>query len=376
MALGVILLQLFVVHTTSAQCAFSNLNAQYCVDQPAFSLTGGTNYFGPGVSGSTFNPASAGVGTHTLITTDGNASGYFVSTSGTFAPLSGSGTALALGNDDEVTGVPIGFTFNFFGLNYSQVRVGDNGIVGFSSSVATSSNLLLPDPTAPNNIIAASWDDMIPDGSSTIEYFTTGSAPFRKFIVNYTNLKFSGNADRITVQVQLHETTNIVELHSTGITAGVDEKTQGIQNGSGSIAYFAPGRNFTNFTATNDFVQFRPQCLDIRTVTINALPQDKTVTPVLPTTVCSGQTVTLTVVSSQSGINYEILDQSGTVVSGIVVGTGGDLNITSSALSTSVTSLRIRATNASTTCSRLLDGADAVVVNAIPSFTSTLTPAA
>ncbi|MFN8692776.1 MAG: hypothetical protein ACK5XL_22555, partial [Cyclobacteriaceae bacterium] len=80
-------------------------------------------------------------------------------------------------------------------------------------------------------------------------------------------------------------------------------------------------------------------------ITINALPQDRTVTPVLPTTVCSGQTVTLTVVSSQSGINYEILDQSSNVVSGIVVGTGGNVNITSNALSTSVTSLRVRATN-------------------------------
>ncbi|MBL7859819.1 MAG: autotransporter-associated beta strand repeat-containing protein, partial [Cyclobacteriaceae bacterium] len=44
-------------------------------------------------------------------------------------------------------------------------------------------------------------------------------------------------------------------------------------------------------------------------VTINALPDDKTVAPTSATTVCDGGTVTLQITGSQSGINYELVDQ-------------------------------------------------------------------
>ncbi|MBL7854040.1 MAG: hypothetical protein JNL17_06570, partial [Cyclobacteriaceae bacterium] len=378
LALAVVLLQFSAVNLVSAQCSFTNLNAQYCVDQPAFTLTGGTNYYGPGVSGSTFDPAAAGVGTHTLITTDGNAAGYSVNTSGVYAPVAGSGTALALGDDTEVTGIPIGFTFNFFGLNFTQVRVGDNGIIGFSAvqAVTSPTNQTLPDPTNPDNIIAASWDDMIPDGSSTIEYFTTGSAPFRKFIVNYTNLKFFSNANRITVQVQLHETTNIIELHSTSITAGGDEKTQGIENGNGSIAHFVAGRNFNNFTAANDFVQFRPQCLDIRTVTINPLPNAALAVAPASTSICPSQTVNVTITGDQAGVEYQLQNSIGSIpLSGFFPGDGvGNLVITSNSIA-ATTTVKVYARNIATGCDVDLAATSLVTVVAPPGTPSIVSPA-
>src|SRR6187551_1592930 len=72
----------------AAQCSLSDLNSTYCVDAANVNLVNGTNYYGTGISGSTFSPATAGVGTHQIVTTNGSATSYFVSTSGTFAPLS------------------------------------------------------------------------------------------------------------------------------------------------------------------------------------------------------------------------------------------------------------------------------------------------
>ncbi|MDZ7608268.1 MAG: hypothetical protein U5K79_22410 [Cyclobacteriaceae bacterium] len=63
---------IFLSINSYAQCAFTNLNASYCVTDPDFTLTGGTSYFGTGVSGTTFSPSIAGVGTHQIVTTDGD----------------------------------------------------------------------------------------------------------------------------------------------------------------------------------------------------------------------------------------------------------------------------------------------------------------
>src|SRR5687767_14984712 len=81
------------------QCAFTNLNSTYCVDDASFTLTGGTNYYGAGVSGTTFNPANAGAGIHQVVTTDGTTATYTVNTTGTFSPVTGSGNLVALSDD-------------------------------------------------------------------------------------------------------------------------------------------------------------------------------------------------------------------------------------------------------------------------------------
>lgn len=60
--------QSVTVHPLPA-LSISNLNSEYCVDATAVSLSGsptGGTFSGPGISGNTFNPASAGVGTHSI----------------------------------------------------------------------------------------------------------------------------------------------------------------------------------------------------------------------------------------------------------------------------------------------------------------------
>lgn len=63
---------------------FSGLNSSYCQADPPTTLvpiTIGGTFFGPGVSGNTFNPANAGIGTHTISYTVAAMQGAAVATS-------------------------------------------------------------------------------------------------------------------------------------------------------------------------------------------------------------------------------------------------------------------------------------------------------
>jgi hypothetical protein len=172
----------------SGQCAITNLNASYCADEPSFTLTGTANFYGPGVTGTTFDPAAAGAGTHQIVGTSGVANTYTVSTVGTYAPISGTGTSVALTNDEITADLPIGFTFNFFGTNRTVFRIVSNGYIRFTGTNVSSTAQTIPDVGAPNDLVALAWEDLNPGGGGTIQYFTTGTTPYRKLIVNFTNI--------------------------------------------------------------------------------------------------------------------------------------------------------------------------------------------
>jgi len=154
--LGSFICSFLLAATTSfGQCSVTNLNPSYCVDDPSFTLTGGTNYYINNVNTSTFNPATLGAGTHRVVTTNGLANAYNVSTSGTFSPAAPvSPTNHTLGDNVETAPINIGFTFNFFGANYTQLRIGSNGVVGLGTTPSVAAvNEALGDATDPDNLI-------------------------------------------------------------------------------------------------------------------------------------------------------------------------------------------------------------------------------
>ncbi|MCD4657995.1 MAG: choice-of-anchor D domain-containing protein [Planctomycetes bacterium] len=90
--------------------------------------------------------------------------------------------------DDGSVNIPIGFTFPFYGQNWTRLAAGSNGGVIFSNSATylTLSNRALPSTSAPNNLIAGWWDDLYYYYSNSRWYYkTTGSAPNRVFTVEY-----------------------------------------------------------------------------------------------------------------------------------------------------------------------------------------------
>ncbi|MBT8270727.1 MAG: M36 family metallopeptidase, partial [Bacteroidia bacterium] len=117
--------------------------------------------------------------------------GYSVVESGTFSPddISAIDTEVALGDDDGI-GVPIGFPFSFFETEYTTVYIASNGYLTFTNAgLNVWQNTAMGNAAAPNNAIAVMWDDLRPDTGSTISYATIGTAPNRRFVVSYDNIR-------------------------------------------------------------------------------------------------------------------------------------------------------------------------------------------
>ncbi len=179
-----------------------------------------------------------------------------------FSPVAGTGTNVSLGDDAMSSALPIGFTFRFFCNNYTNFYIGSNGFITFSpAQPANQYSQNIPAAATPNNLIALAWSDLDPSsGSGNVRYFTTGTAPNRRLVVNFNNVDYyyllfpGGN---ITVQAVLYETTNVIELHITNVDNELNV-TQGIENAAGSSALAIAGRNRQAFSASNQSFRFTP----------------------------------------------------------------------------------------------------------------------
>ncbi|HLG36226.1 MAG TPA: PKD domain-containing protein [Bacteroidia bacterium] len=169
---------------------------------------------------------------------------------------------------------PIGFTFNFFGNNYTQCVLSSNGIISFNAGYAgmgcpwfIPNAPVVPSAGLPINSIMGPWQDLYPPSNlGTIRYGTVGTAPNRKFVFEFCsmvyflpsicpNMNFTG-------EVVLFETSNIIEVHilnkpfCPGWNGG--KATEAIQNAAGNIGFVVPGRNASQWNANNDGQRFTP----------------------------------------------------------------------------------------------------------------------
>ncbi|HTJ51971.1 MAG TPA: immunoglobulin domain-containing protein, partial [Cyclobacteriaceae bacterium] len=365
----IIVCSVFAVNAAFSQCTLTGLNSSYCVDDASVTLSGGTAYYGPGVSGGVFYPSIAGVSgrPHKVFTTDGVATSYTVSTTGTYYPYTLSSSALSIANSSFTT-VSLGFNFVYFGTTFSTVGIFDNGFIKFGGGSTSSTAQLIPNATIPNSEVAFAWNDLDPS-TGTIRYQVFGSAPLRVFVVEYANVQFMGGGDYVTVQVHLFETSNHIEIHSTHNGSIGANKTMGIENSGGTVGVAVPGRNQSVWTADNDFVSFTPSCTVVKEVNVHALPNAALTVSPASTSICPSNTVGVTIGSSELGVNYQLLNNAdNSALSGTFAGTGGNLVITSSALASS-TVIKVRATNATTGCDVDLTNLSNITVNVPPQIT-------
>src|SRR3989344_141820 len=123
-------------------------------------------------------------------------------------------TELSL-SDDEVSGwINLGFNTDFYqdGL-YDKIRVSSNGFITFDDSTnhGCCEGQDLPDSSAPNNLIAGWWEDLLPasaGGVGTIKYKAEGSAPDRKITIEIKNVGHYGDTSKkVSFQIQLFESS-------------------------------------------------------------------------------------------------------------------------------------------------------------------------
>lgn len=203
---------------------------------------------------------ASGIGQHVQAQ---NAAQYgFTPVSSTFVEITGTAfTAAQVDDALPAATIPIGFTFNYCGANYTTIRASSNGYMAFlasSGSVAsnTQANLNTIKPA-----LMWLWDDL--DGSTGAAVYTTsGTAPNRVFTFQYKNWEWnwSTTGPNITVQVKLFETTNVIEYHyrqesAAGNPGGSGGATIGICDNNATPTYLtlnnagtAPTASPTTFT--------------------------------------------------------------------------------------------------------------------------------
>ncbi|RLC46097.1 MAG: hypothetical protein DRI23_12755, partial [Candidatus Cloacimonadota bacterium] len=135
------------------------------------------------------------------------------------------------GKDEGYSGpYDLGFSFNYYGVAYTQVYVESNGFLMFTAPTADAyTNATIPTAGHPDGILAAFWDDL--DGSSqgTVHYKQVGS----DFIVQYTNWPDYGSSNGNTFQIVLSSSGSVLFQYNS-MTGDMSSCTVGIESPDGS----------------------------------------------------------------------------------------------------------------------------------------------
>lgn len=190
-----------------------------------------------------------------------------------------------LRQDNFSAPIDIGFDFNYFGGTFKKILIGEKGQVSFnikntfssftatklpkrtSSWIDENGKLQIDDIT---NTISLAWHDLVSANGGKIYYQTIGSAPNRKFVVSYENLKYfsfnnticTGPTYCFTGSLILNESSNNIEMYIGSKNFCIDHlggiATQGVQDSSATYATVTPGRDSSNWVATNEGKLYSP----------------------------------------------------------------------------------------------------------------------
>lgn len=138
----------------------------------------------------------------------------FSESAGTYTTITGT-TIHASGWDDAVSTntIPLGFTFNFNGTNYTTCSVNSNGYITFGATTSAN-NLYTPisDNSGYAGVISALGVNLIDDNARDIIYRTSGTAPNRVFTIQWRQARRSARGGRFDFQIKLTETSNIINV--------------------------------------------------------------------------------------------------------------------------------------------------------------------
>lgn len=148
--------------------------------------------------------------------------------------ITSSGTRLTgMVADDIISSpIPLKFSFNFYGSQFTTLRACSNGWLSFTSLTTYYSNTTLPSSSrAAENLLAPFWDDLDMSVGGDIYYQSDSS----QFIISYENIpSYSVPSSHYSFQVILYPWGDIVYQYKD-MSGAVNSATVGIQNDSGTL---------------------------------------------------------------------------------------------------------------------------------------------
>jgi subtilisin family serine protease len=145
---------------------------------------------------------------------------------------------LALTGDQALSTIGMPFPFTFYGRTYTTVTVTTNGFLTFDRAVFSSTNRPIPSTAFPNAGVYPFWDDLVVDAAGGIYTAVLGSAPQRRFVIEWRNATFFGAPGRVTFEVVLHENGRVLmgyrALSSEAQARGASA-TIGVEDATGTV---------------------------------------------------------------------------------------------------------------------------------------------
>jgi len=155
---------------------------------------------------------------------------FEISTLGTQITNWTSGTA-----DDGSVIIPIPFNFNFYGTDYTQLKICTNGWMGFDIASTSNeyNNIAIPSTIEPDNALFPFWDDHDLRNGGQVFYFNDASN--NRFIIEYKDAPHFSTGGPYTYQVMLYSDGRIYFQYLT-MNDPVNSATVGIENSTGTDA--------------------------------------------------------------------------------------------------------------------------------------------
>lgn len=274
---------------TSASGPWSNISG---ATNYTLSTATSTNYFRRVTSCGVNSGPSTAVQSSTNATAFCLLSTYTAATT-TYSFENFTGTTLPTTDDVLFTTiVNFGFSFCFGGSQYWGGYVASNSAFVFDAvpcfpniqtstyaagGVSTGYSISSPAPvnntSIPRNAVLGPWHDIHPGLGGTIRYYTTGTAPNRRFVVSYENIPMfscgtSSPSIYYTGQIKLFETSNAIEIHvgNKGVCPGFNSgrAVMGLHSYDGT-SYVPPvnataHNSPTQWTMSNTAYRFESPC--------------------------------------------------------------------------------------------------------------------
>jgi hypothetical protein len=150
------------------------------------------------------------------------------------------GAFSTLSGDDATASATLPFSVVIDGTSYTTVVISTNGWLEFGSNTSGNSdptNACLPTSKHTNPFFAFFWDNMRTINTA-VRYGTVGTSPGRVFIVDADIEAVAGASHDVTMQVQIHEGSNLitVKYDDTEAESSGQSATIGYQGAGGSGA--------------------------------------------------------------------------------------------------------------------------------------------
>jgi hypothetical protein len=147
--------------------------------------------------------------------------------------INGSGTATGLGDDNYTGLIPLGFTFNYYGTDYTSVYIMSNGWLSFVDQNAWYQEQDFPYNDACVAPISALSTDLDPGDGGEVYYQMLGTAPNRTFIVEWDSVPHHVFGGSNTFEIILYEGSNEIifqysSLTYTNVNIGIEDQSQTI----------------------------------------------------------------------------------------------------------------------------------------------------